>query len=262
MLEREAIFVLIFFIVTIFILILFIVIFSILFHRRKNKLLLKQIEAQQVYKQELAQSHIEIQENILKNIGWELHDNVGQLLSVANLQLSMLSNQLPPEHAKEVNQTKKIIKQSVQEIRSLSKVLNNDVILKNGLIKTLETEIERIDRLQYLKATMIIEGEERKVGNSEEIIIFRIIQECLSNILKHAKASELFLYLYFREGFLNIVLTDNGVGFDVSKRSDGSGMETIKNRALLIRADLEVLSIIDEGTTVSLKYFYKNAKRN
>lgn len=260
MLEREAILVLIFFIITIFILILFIVVFSILFHRRKNKLLLQQIEAEKTYEQELAKSQIEIQENILKNIGWELHDNVGQLLSVANLQLSMLSNQLSPEHAKEITQTKEIIKQTVQEIRSLSKVLNNDVILKNGLISTLKTEIERINRLQYLKAAIFIEGTERKVGNSEEIIIFRIIQECLSNILKHAKASELSLYLYFEKKFLNIVLTDDGIGFNISKRYDGSGMETIRNRALLIHADLEVLSKIGKGTTISLKYYYKHAK--
>src|SRR5699024_10025689 len=145
----------------------------------------------QEYEKELSKSQIEIQENVLKNIAWELHDNVGQLLSVANMQLNMLYSHLPEQYGVEIDEIQEIIKQSVQEIRSLSKVLNNDVVLKNGLIKTLEIEIDRLNRLKYLNASMTVEGEEIVLDNSAEIIIFRIIQECLSNILKHAKASKL-----------------------------------------------------------------------
>lgn len=260
MLEKEAVFVLIYFIITIFVLILFIVVFAISFQRRKNKMLMEQIAAEQAYEQELVKSQMEIQETVLRNIAWELHDNVGQLLSVANLQLNLLSGRIPENFKDEIQETKDIIKQSVQEIRSLSKVLNNDVILKNGLVKSLETEIDRLNRLKYLKAIMTVEGEGVDIVNSTEIIIFRIIQESLSNILKHAKASKLFLLVSFQEEFLEIVLTDNGVGFDTSEKTDGSGMETMKNRAALIRALLTIDSDLGKGTVVSLKYFYKNGK--
>src|SRR5699024_7612101 len=124
----------IYFIITIAVLILFIVVFAVTFQKRKNKMLMEQLAAEQEYEKELSKSQIEIQENVLKNIAWELHDNVGQLLSVANMQLNMLYSHLPEQYGVEIDEIQEIIKQSVQEIRSLSKVLNNDVVLKNGLI--------------------------------------------------------------------------------------------------------------------------------
>lgn len=253
--------VLIYFLIIIIVLILFIVIFAISFQRRKNKMLMHQLQAEKHYEQELAKSHIEIQENILKNIAWELHDNVGQLLSVANLQLNMLKANLPPDFRSEIQETNEIIKQSVQGVRSLSKVLNNDVILKNGLLETLKTEIDRINRLNYLEAVLLIDGERRSIDNSNEIIIFRIFQEALSNILKHAKASKLLLHLAFDKQFLLISLRDDGVGFNLDQRFTGSGMETMRNRAHLIQASFDVKSIKGEGSEISLKYFY-HVKKN
>lgn len=125
--HKEEVLVLIYFIATIFILVLFVVVFFIAFQRRKNKLLIRQFEAVQAYEKELARSQIEIQEYTLKNIAWELHDNVGQLLSVINLQLNVLGKRLPTGFDKEVNEIRDVVRQTVQEVRSLSKVLNNDV---------------------------------------------------------------------------------------------------------------------------------------
>src|SRR5690606_11262907 len=136
--------------------------------------------------QELAKSQIEIQENTLKNIAWELHDNVRQLLSVANLQLNILGGKVPVELEEELNGTKSIITDTVQEIRSLSKVLNNDVVLKNGLIVSIEVEVNRLNRLGYLEASFEILGDPIPINNASSIIIFRIIQEALSNIIRHA----------------------------------------------------------------------------
>lgn len=258
MLSKDEILLLTYFIAIILILVLFIVIFFTAFQNRKNKILLERFLAKQNYEKELAKSEIEIQEHTLKNIALELHDNVGQLLSVANLQLNMLSVDLPDQYAEKVNETKQIIRDTVQEIRSLSKVLNNDVVLKNGLIDSFEIEIDRLNRLGYLDASLKIEGDPVPVNSSSAIILFRIFQESLSNILKHAKATKLFVNLEYGSEFLDISISDNGVGFDMNKKSFGSGMETMKKRAELINSTFMMRSELGKGTQVSLKYLYNN----
>lgn len=257
MLQKEEILLIVYFITTIFILVLFVVVFFIAFQRRKNIFIKERYESAQRYQRELANSQIEIQEQTLKNIAWELHDNVGQLLSVANIQLNIMIRSLPDSYHEQLKETRDLVQESVQEIRSLSKVLNSDVVLKNGLHVSLEVELERFNRLGYLDASLKIVGDIVPIKNASEIIIFRIIQEFLSNVLKHAKASKLFVCLDYKENLLEIMASDDGVGFDSSLKTTSSGMETMKNRAALLEAPFSIVSEKGNGTQLSLKYYYK-----
>ncbi|MBK5212363.1 MAG: histidine kinase [Flavobacteriaceae bacterium] len=236
----------------------FAIVFVIAFQRRKNKFLIERYEAEKRYQRELADSQIEIQEQTLKNIAWELHDNVGQLLSVANIQLNVLMNSAPESFHSQIKETKEVVQESVQEIRSLSKVLNNDVVLKNGLIASLQVELDRFKRLNYLDASLKISGDIVPLSSASEIIIFRILQESLSNVIKHARASKLFVHLEYKERTLEISTLDDGVGFDISQKTDSSGMETMRSRADLLHADFSITSEIGKGTQLFLKYPYKS----
>lgn len=258
MLKKEEILLIAYFIAIIFLLVLFVVIFFIAFQRRKNKFLKERYEALQRYQRELADSQIEIQEQTLKNIAWELHDNVGQLLSVANIQLNILMNSAPEEYHDQINETKVVVQESVQEIRSLSKVLNNDVVLKNGLIESLKVELDRFKRLGYLDVSLKIDGDIIPINSASEIIIFRIIQEFLSNVIKHARASKLFVHLEYKEKTFEVTATDDGVGFDSLLKTDNSGMETMRSRAALLDADFSIVSEQGKGTRLFLKYPYKS----
>lgn len=225
--------------------------------------MLKQLEEKQKFKEELAQTQIEIKENTLKNIGWELHDNVGQLLSVANIHLNMLQSQVPAEINERFTDTKLVIAQAIQEIRSLSKTLNNDVILKNGLAASIQIELERFNRLNFLKGVFNLEDSTKELDDSNEIIIFRMVQEFFSNVIKHAKADTLEVSLHFKEKELHIKLQDNGVGFCTKTTPTNSGMETMKSRAALIGATYYLTSQPGVGTTLELTYPYKiNAATN
>lgn len=258
MLKKEEILLLVYFISIIFLLVLFVVVFFMAFQRRKNKFLKERYVAEQRYQRELADSKIEIQEQTFKNIAWELHDNVGQLLSVANIQLNVLMNSIPETYHDQIKETKGVVQETVQEIRSLSKVLNNDVILKNGLLKSLQVELDRFNRLDYLKASLKISGDIVPLNNASEIIIFRIIQEFLSNVIKHAKASKLSVHLDYREENLEITAKDDGVGFDTSQKTDSSGMETMSSRAELLNAEFSLVSEIGKGTSLFIRYPYKS----
>ena len=237
---------------------IFSIVFVIAFQRRKNKFVKERYEAEKRYHAELANSKIEIQEQTLKNIAWELHDNVGQLLSVANIQLNILMNSAPESLNDQLKEIKGVVQESVQEIRSLSKVLNNEVVLKNGLIESLHVELERFKRLGYLNVSLRIQGKPVVLNNASEIIIFRILQEFLSNVIKHARASNLFVYLDYNENTLDISAIDDGIGFNPSQKTTSSGMETMRGRADLLNAEYSIVSEIGKGTKMFLKYPYRS----
>ncbi|SRX54952.1 sensor histidine kinase [Aequorivita sp. CIP111184] len=250
----------VYFIAVLLFITIFAIVFVVTFQRRKNKFLKERYEAEQRYQRELADSKIEIQEQTLKNIAWELHDNVGQLLSVANIQLNILMNSVPTSFYDQIGETKSVIQETVQEIRTLSKVLNNDVVLKNGLLGSLQVELDRFTRLGYLDASLKVTGDIIPINSASEIIIFRILQEFLSNVMKHARASKLFVHLDYKEKSLDISAIDDGVGFDTSLKTDSSGMETMGSRAALLNADFSIFSEIGKGTKLLLSYPYKNTK--
>jgi signal transduction histidine kinase len=258
MLKREEILLIGYFVLVIFLLVLFVVAFFIAFQKRKNKFLLERLEAEQKFEKEIEKSKLEIQEQTFKNIAWELHDNVGQLLSVVNIQLNMLMHNTPPTYHGQIDETKGVVAETVHEIRTLSKILNNDVILKNGLISTVELEMNRFNKLKFLEAKLQMEGDVVPIKSSDEIIIFRILQEYFSNVIKHAKAKKLFVLLSYKEDTFEILANEDGVGFDTDQKKSGSGMETMKSRAELLNADFSITSQIGSGTTLVLKYPYKN----
>src|SRR5690606_15620396 len=137
------------------------------------------------------------------------------------------------------------------------KVLNNEVVLKNGLVASLQVELDRFRRLGYLDVSLKITGDIIPINSATEIILFRILQEFLSNVIKHARASKLFVLLEYTDKHLDISAMDDGIGFDTSIKSDSSGMVTMKSRADLVNAEYSLVSEIGKGTQLVLKYPYK-----
>ena len=141
---------------TVLLLIVVIIIIFSIFQKRKIAFLQEQKEAKQRFDDEIVKSQLETQEQTLQNISWELHDNVGQLLSVAKMQLNILQPSLLENQKGIVNETGEIISKSLQEIRTLSKLLNPEVVKNIGLEKSIELELQRFNRLNFLKATIEI----------------------------------------------------------------------------------------------------------
>jgi signal transduction histidine kinase len=255
LLQNEALLIFYFVAILLFIAV-FAIVFVMAFQKRKNKFLIERLEAEKKFERELTSAQLEIQEQTLKNIAWELHDNVGQLLSVANLQLNLLAGNAPSDLKSEIMETKSLVSESVNEIRTLSKILNTDVVEKNGLVESLRVELERFNRLKFLKADFTVKGDVVSLSNSNEIIIFRILQEFISNVIKHAKANNLFVLLEYGKDALEVTMRDDGQGFDPTENSGNSGMQTMKGRAELLRAQFNLVSSIGAGTTLTLKYPY------
>jgi two-component system, NarL family, sensor kinase len=230
--------------------IIVIVLFSV-FSRRKNRLLQEQEKAKKAFDRELAESQIEIREETLRNISWELHDNIGQLMTLAKIQAQMALER--PELLNEVSET---IGTGIGELRALSKLINPEALKSLSLKEAISLEIERFNRLKFIAAELKVQGNVRPIESNTQIILFRILQEFFSNTIKHSKASTLKVVLNYSDELLTISAEDNGVGFDKTDNFMGIGLKNMKTRAQLINSTLKINSVKDHGTALHLKYNY------
>ena len=254
MLEKEQILLIVYFIIIILFFIVFGIIFFVAFQRRKNKLLFEKLRAEQRFEDEIFKSRIEIQEQALKNVSWELHDNIGQLLSTAVMQINIMGTTIDNTTADSLQDVRKLVGDSLQEIRSLSKTLNHEVIQNVGLEKSIRVELKRFEKLNFLTPTLTVKGEETHIDPKDEIILYRIIQEFFSNTIKHAEASTLEVELEYTNDALHIKIQDDGVGFDPKSVQANSGLLNMKSRASLVKAKLNYTSSPGKGVLLTLSY--------
>ncbi|HMR15450.1 MAG TPA: histidine kinase [Mariniflexile sp.] len=232
-----------------------VIIFFVVFLKRKNKLLLDKIKQQQLFEAEIAQAQAETQEQTLKNIGWELHDNVGQLLSFASMQLGILKMQVADDVKEKFKDTSDALRDSLAEVRQLSKTLNNEVVLNIGFEKSIINELNRLKKMKFNSAELEIIGDKLDFKEPKhEIIIFRILQEFLSNAVKYSEAKNLKIILNYQPTQLTITATEDGKGFNINDVEKGSGLINMKSRAALINSYLELTSQPNKGVTLLLNY--------
>ena len=242
---------LIIFSIVAFFLALAVIILFVLFQKRKNKLLREQQLAEQRYKEQIVEAQIEIKEDTLRNISWELHDNIGQLLTLAKIQI-----QNAQEGDDTLSEAADTVGKSLTEIRSLSKLINPDTFRELSLIEAVELEIARFNRLKYLKASLTHSKSVFLIDPKVELIFFRMLQEFFSNTMKHSKATTLDVDIQYEKPLLKIAAKDNGVGFDplsVNAKA-GIGLANIKNRAALVGAMVKLFSQPGKGTQFNLTY--------
>lgn len=226
-----------------------IILFSI-FQRRKNDILTEQEKEREEFERTIAETQIEIREETLRNISWELHDNIGQLLTLAKIQLQSATEQ----NIAEVRDT---ITKGLTEVRALSKLINPEALDNINLKEAIQLEVDRFNRLDFIKATLEIFGEEKEINQKATVILFRILQEFFSNTIKHARASDLVIRLNYSETDLHILTKDNGVGFKSSTKKEGIGLLNIKARAKLIGAEASLTSKENKGTNLEIRYNYE-----
>lgn len=220
----------------------------IIFQKKKNILLLKQIEAEKYFEKEIVESQIEIREQTLRNISWELHDNIGQLLTLAKIQLQSI-----PEHPESLKDINDNLSNILSEVRSLSRIISPDFISNVRLVEALQLEIDRFNRLNFIQSELDIKGTPQILDTKVEIVIFRIMQEFFSNVIKHSKASKLSVNLNFTDTKLTITASDNGIGYNTRQKSHtGLGINNMKKRGNLINAEINITSEIERGTTLTI----------
>ena len=227
----------------------FLFLLALIFIRRKNALLQEQISLKQSFEKELAESQLEIREETLRNISWELHDNIGQLMTLAKIQ-----TQNAHQDPKKIDEAAEIIGNALTELRALSKSINPESLNSRDILESLKLEIDRFNRLKFIDAQLNVIGENFEISSKDQIILFRILQEFFSNTIRHSQATQLTLKLTYSKDQLNITSSDNGTGFNVDGIADGIGLKNMKKRAELIGAKLNLDSTPNQGTTLKIDY--------
>jgi two-component system, NarL family, sensor kinase len=197
------------------------------------------------YEKTLLDIENEIQQETLAHVGRELHDNIGQLLSLAKLNL----NSLKPEKQAE---GKDYINQIIKEVRALSKTLNLDWVEEISMDDFIRQQLHRIESTGYCRTIFDSDQSFNELSKDRKLVMIRVIQECLNNAIKHASPDLIQIKISKDDSVRKIEIIDNGPGFDTSVQSKGSGMTNLKKRMETIGGTLVVSSVLGKGTHITL----------
>jgi len=243
---------------TIFILVMvtFIIIILFFLQKKQRGFTNDLLAAKANYERELYKAQLEIQEQTFQEIAREIHDNVGQILSLAKLGLGTLDLEKKDESKESILEISDILEKALEDLRHLSRTMNADIIKKGGLKKSIEMQLGYIQRGGKFNIHFAVNGEHVSLDETKEIILFRIVQEAVNNIIRHSKASDICISLCYSKEVLILQIKDNGRGFNLDERISGphhiSGIYNMQHRAKLIEAEFKMESKIGNGTSITV----------
>ncbi len=204
------------------------------------------------YDQALLQSQLEIQEQTFSQISEEIHDNIGQVLSLVKLNI----NTLDQSHDREkIITTDFLLAQAIADLRNLSHLMHTDYIREAGFAESVQQLLTHLQKSGQYQTKLFQPDGTFAIDGQQAIILFRMVQEIVSNSVRHAGASEFCITLEQRDGRRRIVLADNGRGFDTSileQPGGGLGIRNMKQRAASVGAAIDVCSAPSKGTTITI----------
>lgn len=257
--NKEIYFVTIIGVVLGLLLVSFIVTILFLYHRRQQKQEQEMASLKDQYEKEALRSQLEIQENTMKTIAQELHDNIGQMLSVVKLTISVAPIEKDHSAYTPVKEALQKLNKAILDLSNLSKSLHSERISQVGLPDSIQFELYAIERTGMLKTGFAQHGDTIDFDEQKSVFLFRIFQEALNNILKHAGATSVNVDLNYSDTIFVMEITDDGKGFNVKEKrqsalaGSGVGLKSLYNRAKIIGADLSIDSSPGKGTTILIE---------
>lgn len=225
-------------------------------YQQRKKEYLNEIEINnEIHQKELLATQLEIQQATMQQIGRELHDNIGQKLTLVSLYTQqMLYENKVPEASERIEQVSQIINQSLQDLRSLSKTLTDDNINQKEIVTLIQEEVDNTNSFKKCHITFEHNFDQLDLSFVHKNVLLRITQEFIQNSIKHAQCKNIYIQLNTSEDFLwELEIKDDGIGFDHSKTlSKGIGLTNMKNRAKIINADFIIESKKNKGTQVKI----------
>lgn len=202
---------------------------------------------------------IESQEKERKRIAGDLHDSIGQILTTAKLNLSVLEDyiELNGEDEKKIySNSLQLINDACIEVRSISHNLMPGVLIKLGLVSAVRELIDKLTSAHLLWIDLSVDGFSVALGEIQEINFFRLLQELLNNTVKHSKATLITIELKNDEKFVYLLFTDNGTGFDTAqiKNSKGIGWDNIFSRVAMLNGNIDIKSDTGKGSQINIVF--------
>lgn len=230
-----------------------IVLFSV-YQKKKLSFLHEEEQLKIKFDKQILESRLEMQEQTMKKISEEIHDNIGQVLTLVKLNINSIDCDDPVSVRSKMANSSQLVGKAINDLRELARSLNTDTIMEVGLAKSIEYELDVVKKSSTYQIQLIETGEHFIIPHQHELVLFRIFQEVINNIIKHAAASTIVVSILYWPDRLCIEIMDNGKGFDVSslsiKKRVGLGIQNIKNRAKILGGEYRIVSNLGKGTTV------------
>lgn len=230
------------------------------FRQQKNRYLHEKemTELKETFHQSILQSKLEIQELTLDHIAKELHANFSHLVSLININLAAALSESGEKTKYHIQESKQLAKHLMSEVKTLSVSMNTDHFIRTGFYLALEKELQRLERTGKFEIVFEVTGDIQTLATGKEIILFRLSQEILHNIVMHAKASIIRVSLVYSADSITLRIEDDGIGFDINEvklnslEHASTGLMNIAGRAKLINATLSISSQLGKGTAVTV----------
>ncbi|MEO5648228.1 MAG: PAS domain S-box protein, partial [Chitinophagaceae bacterium] len=213
------------------------------------------LEEEQLLKQQhITEAVIHAEEKERSEIGKELHDNVNQILGATKLYIDLASKDTQNQKLY-LTRSAEYVLNAIDEIRKLSKALVTPVIHDLGLKEAIMGIVEDLEILQPIE--IILDADEfyeEDINDKFKLNAFRIVQEQLNNIIKHSQATSVRIRLIRNDDFIDLLIIDNGVGFDINKRRNGVGITNIISRTELYKGRIEIQSEVGKGVLLEIRF--------
>jgi len=220
-----------------------------IYKKRKTKLILEKELMSSRFEQTLLNAKLEIQEQTFSYISSEIHDNVLQILGLARLNLNRMEEDGDVQKIVLIDQQ---MGEAIADLRNLSHSLSTDVIRNTGWIKAAQRLLADLEKTGTCKVSFSAEENLPVLENEKHIILFRMIQEIINNIIKHAKAGHIKFTAGKEPGQIIVAIEDDGKGFEPDKVAKGAGLQNLESRSAAIGAKMDIESATGSGTRITI----------
>lgn len=227
------------------------------FYRKRQLQHKMTLQAEVMKQQDLAtRAVISAEENERKRIAADLHDGVGQMMSAAKMNLSAFETEIDFRNESQKTAFEKLIglvDESCKEIRSVSHQMMPNALLKSGLASAVREFIDKIDN-RIIKINLHTEGLNERLDGNTETVLYRVIQECVNNVIKHSGAGHLDIALIKDADGISATVEDDGRGFDTTdkQKSEGIGLKNIRSRVEFLKGTVDFDSSPGKGTLIAI----------
>lgn len=205
----------------------------------------QRIHQQAKYERELRTIEQEVQETVLSNLAQELHDNIGQLLTVMHMQAKKVEIK-QPELKPTLSPIVDTINETTEQVRALGRSLNTDMLRNKGLVENIRMEVARIRSLEKFAIDWQCDVKSITMPTDNQLLVFRIFQELMNNTMKHANAKQVTITL--SDAPFKLSVKDDGLGFDLQAvMKKGMGMQNIIKRAHIANLSCDIDASPNEG---------------
>jgi len=213
---------------------------------------ISEIKRAHVQLQEFAKRLMEAQEDERKRISRELHDDIGQRVALLAMELDLMQRLLPKEHAlrERVERLQASAGELGTDLHALSHALHSSKLKHLGLVAALRELCSRVRSRASLAVELNCSGDIRSLPDEDALVLFRIAQEALNNVVKHSRATSATVKLNCSDNQADLVVSDNGRGFDCTTESGGIGLLGMRERLRAVDGEFRISSASDRGTEI------------